>query len=134
MSKFLVGVAAGLAVGMTVTLGGMSLFRADSPATENLQSPAEYGSSSQLTPELEIDRAYGSLISKLQSEEGFYLDHYSLSFMIVSNQQYTGLLRTIGNSQANIDIRQFATESIKKINGETDRLLLLQKSLGHSHH
>jgi hypothetical protein len=78
--------------------------------------------------------AYATLTDTLRSEQGFALDHYSLSYLIISNQQMTGLLKTIEETEANATIRSLA--SSKRIQSEESvtQLLLLQKQLGHVHH
>lgn len=85
-------------------------------------------------PETALDMSFNTLTDSIGSERGFALDHYALSYLIITHQQMTGLLRTVARSDANEKIRAAAAFQLDRNEEDTSQLLVLQKELGHLHH
>lgn len=133
--------AGGFIIGLVISLAAFKVLpdkmlslmeiKAATVAQETTQTLAE---PPKLAPEVAINDNFGALIDHLKQERGYTLDHYSLTYLVMADQQVIGLLRTINESDAHTDIKQFTTSVIEQRKADVTRLLLIQKLLGHNHH
>lgn len=136
----IVSIVGGIITGLVVCLLAFKVFPNEMlnlvGAKPKQTTPEVQASPQQLKapPEVALNDNVGALIDHLKQEHGYTLDHYSLTYLVIADQQVIGLLRTIKESTVHPDIKQFATEVIEQRQADVTRLLLMQKLLGHNHH